>query len=59
MTGHKSLREVEHYTRAADQARLAKAAMAKAGEQNRMKSVEPDAAEVSKSFKHLRFPSRR
>jgi integrase len=47
MTGHKSLREVEHYTRAADQMRLAKAAMAKAGEQNRTQSVKPDAAEVS------------
>jgi integrase len=29
MTGHKSLREVEHYTRAADQVRLAKSALAK------------------------------
>jgi integrase len=59
MTGHKSLREVEHYTRAADQARLAKAAMAKTGEQNRMKSVEPDPVEVSKPFKPLLLPSRR
>jgi integrase len=60
MTGHKSLREVEHYTRAADQARLAKAAMVKAGEnKDRTQSVKPDAAEVSKPFKHLRFPSRR
>jgi hypothetical protein len=60
MTGHKSLREVEHYTRAADQMRLAKAAMAKAGEnKDRTQSVEPDAAEVSKSFKHLLHSSRR
>jgi integrase len=44
MTGHKSLREVEHYTRAADQVRLAKAAMVKAGEQNRIQGVKPDAA---------------
>jgi integrase len=48
ITGHKSLREVEHYTRAVDQARLAKAAMAKAGEnKNRTQSVEPDEAKVS------------
>jgi integrase len=53
MTGHKSLREVEHYTRAADQARLAQAAMAKAGEQNRMQSVKPDPAEVSNPLKKL------
>ena len=57
MTGHKSLREVEHYTRAADQVRLAKAAMAKtlptSGEQNRMQSVKPDSAEVSNALKVL------
>jgi hypothetical protein len=53
MTGHKSLREVEHYTRAADQLRMAQAAMAKAGEQNRMQSVKPDAAEVSNTLKKL------
>ena len=57
MTGHKSLREVEHYTRAADQARLAKAAMAKTvltpGEQNRTQSVKPDPAEVSNPLKSL------
>ena len=29
MTGHNSLREVERYTKAADQVRLAKSAMAK------------------------------
>jgi integrase len=57
MTGHKSLREVEHYTRAADQVRLAKAAMAKTvptpGEQNRTQSVKPDSAEVSNALKVL------
>jgi len=29
ISGHKTLRQVEHYTRAADQARLAREAMAK------------------------------
>jgi integrase len=54
LTGHKSLREVERYTRAADQTRLAKAAMAKAGEQNRTQSVKPNATEVSNPLKVLR-----
>jgi integrase len=57
MTGHKSLREVEHYTRAADQVRLAKAAMAKTGptpgEQNRTQSVKPDPVEVSNPLEKL------
>jgi integrase len=54
MTGYKSLREVEHYTRAADQVRLAKAAMAKAAEnKDRTQSVKPDATEVSKPLKKL------
>jgi integrase len=53
ISGHSSLREVERYTRAADQMRLAKAAMAKAGEQNRTRSVKPDPAEVSNPLKNL------
>jgi integrase len=57
MTGHKSLREVEHYTRAADQVRLAKAAMAKTGptpgEQNRTQSVKSDPVEVSNPLEKL------
>jgi hypothetical protein len=54
MTGHKSLREVEHYTRAADQVRLAQAAMVKAGEnKSRTQSVKPDAAEASNPLKKL------
>ena len=51
MTGHNSLREVERYTKAADQVRLA--------EQTGTQGVKPDAVEVSKSFKHLLLPSRR
>jgi len=53
MTGHKSLREVEHYTRAADQVRLAKAAVAKTQEQTGTQSVKPDPAEVSNPLKTL------
>jgi integrase len=57
ISGHTSLREVERYTRAADQVRLAKAAMAKTvptpGEQNRTQSVKPDPAEVSNALKVL------
>ena len=48
MTGHASLREVERYTKAVDQVRLAKAAMAKTAEQTSTESVKPVRAEVSK-----------
>jgi integrase len=50
ISGHKSLSEVERYTKAVDQAKLAQAAMVKtmAGEQNRTQSVEPVPDEVSK-----------
>jgi hypothetical protein len=49
------LREIERYTRAADQARMARAAMAKtaAQEQIGMKSVKPDGGEVSNPLKAL------
>jgi integrase len=56
LTGHASLREVERYTKAADQARLAKAALAKtvaAAEQTGTQSVKPDPAKVSKPLKVL------
>jgi len=55
LTGHASLREIERYTRAADQARMARSAMAKtvAQEQTGMKSVKPDAGEVSNPLKTL------
>jgi integrase len=55
LTGHASLREIERYTRAADQARMARAAMAKtaAQEQIGMKSVKPDGGEVSNPLKAL------
>jgi hypothetical protein len=55
LTGHASLREIERYTRAADQARMARSAMAKtaAQEQTGTESVKPDAGEVSKPLKTL------
>jgi hypothetical protein len=55
LTGHASVREIERYTKAADQARLARSAMAKtaAREQTGSESVKPDAAEVSKPLKTL------
>ena len=55
ITGHASLREVERYTKAADQARMARNAMAKtaAREQTEVKSVEPEWSAVSKPLKAL------
>jgi integrase len=44
ISGHKTLSEVQRYTNAADQARLAKAAMERMGNQ----SVKPEPGEVSK-----------
>jgi hypothetical protein len=49
ISGHKSLREVERYTRAADQARLARAAMERTGNQ----SVKPEPTEVSNALMQL------
>jgi integrase len=46
ISGHKSLREVERYTKAADQAKLARAAMERFGTE----SVKPEPTEVSKSL---------
>ena len=55
LTGHASLREIERYTRAADQARMARSAMAKTAsrEQTGVESVKPDPSEVSKPLKTL------
>jgi len=55
LTGHASLREIERYTRAADQASMARAAMAKTAtrEQNGMESVKPDPGEVSNPLKRF------
>jgi len=55
ITGHASLREVERYTKAADQARMARNAMAKtaAREQTAVKSVEPEWYAVSNPLKAL------
>jgi integrase len=55
MTGHNSLREVERYTKAADQVRMAKSAMAKTttAEQTGTQSVKPDPVKVSNPLKIL------
>jgi hypothetical protein len=39
ITGHASLREIERYTKAADQRRLAKAAMGKAKPEHRVSNL--------------------
>jgi integrase len=49
ISGHKTLKEVERYTKAADQARLARNAMKRIGD----RSVKPDPAPVSKPLKPL------
>jgi len=49
ISGHKNLKEVEHYTRAVDQARLARAAMERIGNE----SVKNDFPEVSKPLNQL------
>jgi integrase len=51
VSGHKSLKEVERYTRSADQRRLAREALL--GEQIGMNSVEPDRSRGSKPLKAL------
>jgi integrase len=56
LTGHASLREVERYTKAVDQVRLAKSALAKTAaptEQTGTQSVKPDPTKVSKPLKVL------
>ena len=47
VSGHKTLKLVEHYTKAVDQARLARAAMERMG----TKTVKPNPSEVSKPLK--------
>jgi integrase len=54
ISGHKSLKEVERYTKAADQARLARAAMARALNETGTAAVKPNPDEVSKPLKLLR-----
>lgn len=49
ISGHKSLKEIQRYTKAADQAKLARAAM----ERIANKSVKPDRGEVSKPLTPL------
>jgi integrase len=49
ISGHRTLKEIERYTEAADRARLAKAAMKRIGN----KSVKPDPTEVSNALTSL------
>jgi integrase len=49
VSGHKSIKLVEHYTKAADQARLARAALERMGTE----SVKPEPTEVSNRLKVL------
>jgi hypothetical protein len=49
ISGHKTLKEVERYTRAFDQTRLARAAM----ERFAIESVKPEPPEVSKPLIEL------
>jgi integrase len=51
VSGHKTLKEIERYTRTADQRRLAREALL--GEQIGRESVEPDRSPVSKPLKAL------
>jgi integrase len=44
ISGHASLREVERYTRAADQARMARNALARTESQHRLANLEPEVA---------------
>jgi integrase len=53
ISGHRTLKEVERYTKAADQVRLARAAMAKTQEQIGIGSVKTEPTEVSKPLKAL------
>ena len=55
ITGHATLSEVQRYTKAVDQARLACAAMARTAtrEQNATESVKPKPGEVSNPLKTL------
>jgi integrase len=53
VSGHKTLTEVQRYTRAADQRRLAREALLGPAEQTGMDSVEPEQVRVSKSMKVL------
>ena len=52
VSGHKTLKEIERYTKAADQRRLAREALL--GEQNGRNGVEPERSRVSKPLKVLR-----
>jgi integrase len=53
VSGHKTLKEIERYTKGADQRRLAREALLPPGEQIGTNSVEPGRARVSKPLKPL------
>jgi integrase len=53
MSGHKTLREVERYTKAADQAKLARSAMARRVEQTGTKTVKPEPPGLSNPLNQL------
>ena len=55
ITGHATLSEVQRYTKAVDQARLARAAMARTAtrEQSATESVKPNPRKVSNTLKAL------
>jgi integrase len=54
ISGHKSLKETERYTKAADQARLARAAMARTLNETGTSGVKPEPGKVSKPLRLLR-----
>ena len=54
ISGHKSLKETERYTKAADQARLARAAMARTLNETGTSSVKSEPGKVSKALRLLR-----
>jgi integrase len=55
ITGHASLSEIQRYTKAVEQARLARAAMARTAmrEQSATEGVKPNSGEVSNPLKAL------
>jgi integrase len=53
ISGHKTLKEIERYTKAADQAKLARSAMARRVEQTGTKTVKPEPTGLSNSLNQL------
>jgi integrase len=60
ISGHKTLKEIAHYTKAADQARLARGAMARmVAERIGTETVKPEPPELSKPLSQLKKKSAR